>query len=286
MRSFYHKNKHEAYSCRHIFFMLNPENRPTTRLHVFSDGTRRIVPTSKRLRHTEAEKKKIQIANLNSEKKREDEKRRSTVWNKVKPLYKRQLLNAEIAELTDLTYQQVARSIGQNKYRPQWNRVRTPSNNRRIDAWRLRKESKFPLSESKKLSIQFAKSLVASGLITEGTSKWRQLRNFYWKFGRKLPKSNFDKLRLEVFLQAVKRQRYGRESRLLSLYDKLGNEIGNEWFKTSLFHDESFIRTKYEPAGFADLMHNKDDSSEKRAKIRMMIANRENVINYRTTVRD
>jgi hypothetical protein len=225
--------------------MLNPENRPTSRIHVFSDGRHRVIPTSEGLHHTKGEKKRKRVDNLNSENKRRNEKKQSTVWNKVRPLYERGLLNAEIEMLTDLSHQQIVRSIGQNKYRPEWNRAKSPRNtNRRIGAWKLRKELNSPLSEDKKRSIEFIKPFVASGLISADISMWKELNKLYGRFNKTLPKSNFDKLRLEIFLMAIRKQEDKKDPRSLETYSLIGRKIDDKWFGTSLCHDETFIGTK------------------------------------------
>jgi hypothetical protein len=257
--------------------MLNPENKPTTRVHIFPDGRSKVVPTSEGLRYTKSEKKRKRMGNLNSEEKRKNEEEQSVIWNQVRPLYERGLLNDEIVILTDLSRQQVMRSIGQNKYRPTWNKVRTRrDNSRRIGAWELRKKRDLPLSEDKKRSIEFIKFFVSSDLITKDTSAWKELKDLYARSHKALPKSNFDKLRLEVFLMAIQR-RNNRDLRLLTLYNKLGSGIGKEWFEASLIRDQSFIirgkdTTSIDSPGFSGIMYSDDDDHNKRAMIRRIVA--------------
>jgi hypothetical protein len=225
--------------------------------------------------------KKERKKSQGSEKKRENEMKQSIVWNKVGPLYERGLLNAEIEMLTGFNYQQVVRSIGQNKYRPEWNKVRISNDNsRRIGGWKLRKQPNLLLSDRARKSADFIKAFVALGLITKNTSKWQELKDLYQSFERPLPESNFDKLRLEIFLTAVERLEDDGDRKLLTLYNKLGSETEDKWFTVSLYDEESFIRSKRTAPGFLSLIYSGNDSPEKRKKIREIVSQKKHTEKY------
>lgn len=216
--------------------MQNLENKPTTRIHTYADGRTRVVPTSKGLSHTEEEKKDKKNAALNSKKKRQDEKKKSIVWNQVKPLYERGMLNKEIEVITSLSYRQIVRSIGQNKYRPTWNKANVVNDNsRRTGAWKLRKENNLPPSDDKKRSIELVKSFLNSGLITKDISVWYELNKLYQLHERPLPENNFEKLRLEVFFTAVSLIKSKSDSALLNKYKELTGNTPNS-------SEEQFIK--------------------------------------------
>ena len=162
-------------------------------------------------------------------------KRQSTVWNKVRPFYERDILNIEIAEITGLDYKQVSSAIAQNKRRPEWNQVKLSDHSSRKTRTRmLGKEHRWPILKNREMGAQFANLLFESGLIPEDLSTREELHQLYALRNRKLPESNFDKLGLEVFLLAQKELIKGNK-KTLNMFQALARRITG---------DASLIRTE------------------------------------------
>ena len=117
-------------------------------------------------------------------------------------------------------------------------------------------------------SIIFIREAWKLGLLNNDTSEWQKLPELYKRGGRVLPKSNFDKLRLEAFLRATVKHEYEGKLEPLTLYNKSGYAVGYEWFKASLSDDEHFIKNRVRIAG---LKQNSNDDPGKRDRIREMV---------------
>jgi len=160
-------------------------------------------------------------------------------------LYARGALVGEIMELTaDLTHQQVENSIKRNRCRPQWNQ-REPFSINGHDS-RIKRAKQFKkirsggLSENKIKSIKFARELSSNRLVSDNLHYWERMVFAYQSKGRNLPVEFSDRLRLEVFLQAVSRAK-SRDHSLLFAYRQIGSEIDYKWFDNSIAEEEDFI---------------------------------------------
>lgn len=86
--------------------------------------------------------------------------------------------------------------------------------------------------EKNQKSIDFARELLAKGLINEDLTAWRVLRNIQVSF--------FDKLRLEVFYKGLQQALIGNLA-LMNSYIDTGHLIDNAGFDTSLADEEGYV---------------------------------------------
>ena len=221
--------------------MLNPENRPTTR--VLPDG--RVMPTSKGLKLTEVEKQKMRDAIRGKKRNPEYVISVSTSWNILRPLVLRGGIPIEIAELTDLPLGRVQRVI---RYKREFRAVEdyNLAENRRERKIRggfraSRTRRGITPGEHEIKSIAFAKELVREKHITEDTTSSSQLKELYAWARRQLPYNFSDRLRLEVFLSTRKALLKDGNQDPLIRYLETGAKIDGEWFRESLAAEEDFI---------------------------------------------
>ncbi len=222
--------------------MINPKEMPTIR--ILPDG--RKIPTNKGLVYTEEELTMKSEILKGRPKAKEGVEKRSTVWSIVKPFYARGALVREISEITDLGNIQVENAIKRNKNRPEWSRVEpftltNKTNERTARARNLSEDRKGFMPHYERKSIAFAKEIAKQKLFGEDISSWIELHNL----NKNLPGSFSKRLRLELFLIAIKQAVTG-DSSLLEKYNQIGNSVDPKWFAGTLKDEEKFIRIKVE----------------------------------------
>lgn len=217
------------------------------RIRILSDG--RHVPTFEGLKHTPETIEKMRAARIGKRKSEEYVHRRSDVWNQVRPFFVRRLRSKDIACFTGLDSQQVKNSIYSSKtslvnnveaFTPEEVKERK----RKSGAGQpLRLIDRPPITEDEKNNIELVKKFVADGLFTDDLSYWETLRKLYAKYGRNLPESSAEMLRLEIFVSARQQAENGDRT-MLEAYIRRGEEIDKSWFINSLRDEQEFITEK------------------------------------------
>lgn len=90
----------------------------------------------------------------------------------------------------------------------------------------------------------FAKKLYEAGFITADLTSWQKLHELYQLNRRKLPESFADRVRLEVFyigMNTLLEKGKEKGGGILADYARLGKEVDEEWFLSSLKLEQAFI---------------------------------------------
>ncbi|MBF8249457.1 MAG: hypothetical protein HW400_58 [Candidatus Levybacteria bacterium] len=236
--------------------------------------------------HLPETKIKIKKALIGRPKSAEHIRAFSTVWARIQPLAMRGLAAWEIKEIVRSTFtrKQIKSAIRNHKDEikkspflhtpnehsdPQKTRERQIKGSARFNQKRF-----MGNKEGEDNNILFVRKLWESGLIKENPSVWLGLNRLYRFHKIALPADNFDRLRLEVYLEAAKELEFENKPEKLAFYKKLGYEVGYEWFITSLLRDERFIR---------NYMFSNGTDVAKRERIREMVEHKKNAEEYCST---
>lgn len=207
----------------------------------------RFVPSFSEMNHTPESIDKIKKALTNQPKSREHVRNMSTVWEAVRPLFLRGALPVEIAMLTGFSHKQVRNAL--YRRRPDYNSVPSILFSKQLETERRRKAAApgkpKKISErvqtiDEKNSYRFAKELLRRGIMPSDLSFFDILLNFYKAKGRQMPESFFDRLRLEVFLAAIKKVQIG-DMHILDIYNDIGRRIDSDWFNLSLILEQELV---------------------------------------------
>ncbi len=174
---------------------------------------------------------------------------RSTVWEKVRPLFLRGALFGEIAQVTGLTQEQIRNAV--YRKRPQWHSAPSELFSRELEEERRRRAAApgkpkrlkdRTVSDHERNDAIFARELFNKEFVLDDLSYYTRLSQGYRIKGRNLPSSFLDRLRLEVFLRALENARGGNLA-LLNSYRNIGLGIDPFWFESTLAIEEDFVAT-------------------------------------------
>lgn len=225
--------------------MLNPENKPTNR--ILTNGGR--MPTSEGLVRTPEERKKISDALSKVPKPDYLVIPHITTWAVIRPFVLRNGIPVDIADITDLTQQQI-QSVVNNKRRKLFSvddylsAEKRKVRKRRAHYRGLTQE----LSMHEQKSIIFTKKLNAMNLFGDETSSWNSVNVLIQKQDpKRKPEHLAYVLMLEAFWVARLRANSGDRS-LLDEYIRLGRRVDHEWFKSEeLSSDRRLINEALAP---------------------------------------
>lgn len=99
---------------------------------------------------------------------------------------------------------------------------------------------KIVAESNEEKSLEFVRRCLRESLIGDDLSKWKTLLNIYETSNMELPMDFLGKVRLEVFLSA-RLAAVRRDTKLLTLYKEIGEQIDPDWFDNSLATHEDFI---------------------------------------------
>jgi len=227
--------------------VISEKPRTITIPQVPSNG--RFVPSFLEMHHTPESIDKIKKALTDKPKSREQVRDMSTVWDVVRPLFLRDALPGEIAQISSFTHKQVRNAI--YRRRPDWHSIprelfskEREKERRKMAAkpgQRKRLVDRAPSSEEQVKNIEFARILLNDGFITDDLSSWNNLNIFFANHSRDLGDDFFYKLILEAFLKARQKADSGDRD-LIEKYIVLGKKMDPEWFKSErLTTDRHFI---------------------------------------------
>ncbi len=179
-------------------------------------------------------------------------RKRSTVWNTIKPLVLRDATIPEMISITDLTRDQIANAVHHSDSPERSDILREYLSPEKEKERRKKSREAFlnkkPLSQEQENSDNFATNLLNESLILEDTIYWNKLREIYKTAGRDLPESISDQLRLEVLLRARLDCANG-DLDLLLRYSQLRDSIDPRWFDVNLREEEKFVIDSLEISG-------------------------------------
>lgn len=152
--------------------------------------------------------------------------------------------NEEIAQITSFSYEQVerftknGRKNGDLPIPTSEERFQIRSRANKLQRLKAKHGGEFPLEIQR--SFVFARSLHKAGVISEDLTTWDKLMSFYSENGKELPENFAEKVRLEVFYEAVEGVLVGNEG-LMALYTSLLKKVDPKASRKGLTEDEQFV---------------------------------------------
>lgn len=160
---------------------------------------------------------------------------------RVLPLYLRRFGLDEIALITGFELSSIHNVLNYLRRDGVLRRPSQPESNiARVQTGRLRGlfagEEMYTMHQEN--SFTFTSSLLKAKLFSVDLSNWYALHSFYDQFDRRLPVATPDKLRLEVFYQAIR----DNDTQTINLMQRFGEIADDFWFNNgSIAAEEDFV---------------------------------------------